>query len=84
MSINSISHRKRGVQMELIYKWLEKRLFKRRHEVMKLQFQKVKIQQELDRAKQNKEYMTMLNKSMNEAAAGEVVVKSMDELKGYE
>lgn len=70
--------------MELIYKWLEKRLFKRRHEVMKLQFQKVKIQQELDRAKQNKEYMTMLNKSMNEAAAGEVVVKSMDELKGYE
>ena len=70
--------------MELIYKWLEKRLFKRRHEVMKLQFQKVKIQQELDRANQNKEYMTMLNKSMNEAAAGEVVVKSMDELKGYE
>lgn len=70
--------------MELIYKWLEKRLFKKRHEVMKLQFQKVKIQQELDRAKQNKEYMDMLNKSMNEAAAGEVVVKSMDELKGYE
>lgn len=70
--------------MELIYKWLEKRLFKKRHEVMKLQFQKIKIQQELDRAKQNKEYMTMLNKSMNEAAAGEVVVKSMDELKGYE
>lgn len=84
MSINSISHRKRGDQMELIYKWLEKRLFKKRHEVMKLQFQKIKIQQELDRAKQNKEYMTMLNKSMNEAAAGEVVVKSMDELKGYE
>lgn len=70
--------------MDFIYKWLEKRLFKKRHEVMKLQFQKVKIQQELDRAKQNKEYMTMLNKSMNEAAAGEVVVKSMDELKGYE
>lgn len=70
--------------MNFIYKWLEKCLFKRRHEVMKLQFQKVKIQQELDRAKQNKEYMTMLNKSMNEAAAGEVVVKSMDELKGYE
>ena len=70
--------------MELIYKWLEKRLFKKRHEVMKLQFQKVKIQQELDRAKQNKEYMTMLNKSMNEAAAGEVVVKSMDELREYE
>lgn len=70
--------------MNFIYKWLEKRLFKKRHEVMKLQFQKVKIQQELDRAKQNKEYMTMLNKSMNEAAAGEVVVKSMDELKGYE
>lgn len=70
--------------MELIYKWLEKRLFKRRHEVMKLQFQKVKIQQELDRAKQNKEYMTMLNKSMNEAAAGEGVVKSLDELREYE
>lgn len=70
--------------MNFIYKWLEKRLFKKKHEVMKLQFQKVKIQQELDRAKQNKEYMTMLNKSMNEAAAGEVVVKSMDELKGYE
>lgn len=70
--------------MELIYKWLEKRLFKKRHEVMRLQFQKVKIQQELDRAKQNKEYMTMLNKSMNEAAAGEVVVKSLDELREYE
>ncbi len=70
--------------MDFIYKWLEKRLFKKRHEVMKLQFQKVKIQQELDRAKQNKEYMNMLNKSMNEAAAGEGVVKSMDELKGYE
>lgn len=70
--------------MELIYKWLEKRLFKRRHEVMKLQFQKVKIQQELDRAKQNKEYMNMLNKSMSEAAAGDVVVKTLDELKEYE
>lgn len=68
--------------MELIYKWLEKRLFKRRHEVMKLQFQKVKIQQELDRPKQNKEYMNMLNKSMTEAAAGDVVVKTLDELRG--
>lgn len=68
--------------MELIYKWLEKRLFKKRHEVMKLQFQKVKIQQELDRAKQNKEYMNMLNKSMTEAAAGDVVVKTLDELRG--
>ena len=70
--------------MELIYKWLEKRLFKKRHEVMRLQFQKVKIQQELDRAKQNKEYMNMLNKSMSEAAAGEGVVKSLDELREYE
>lgn len=70
--------------MNFIYKWLEKRLFKKRHEVMRLQFQKIKIEQELEKAKQNKEYMTMLNKSMNEAAAGEVVVKSMDELKGYE
>lgn len=51
---------------------------------MKLQFQKVKIQQELDRAKQNKEYMNMLNKSMSEAAAGDVVVKTLDELKEYE
>ena len=84
MSINSISHRKKGDQMDFIYKWLEKRLFKKRHEVMKLQFQKVKIQQELDRAKQNKEYMNMLNKSMTEAAAGEGVVKSLDELREYE
>ena len=70
--------------MELIYKWLEKRLFKKRHEVMKLQFQKIKIQQELDRAKQNKEYMNMLNKSMTEATAGDVVVKTLDELREYE
>lgn len=70
--------------MNFIYKWLEKRLFKKRHEVMKLQFQKIKIQQELDRAKQNKEYMNMLNKSMSEAAAGDVVVKTLDELKEYE
>lgn len=70
--------------MEFIYKWLEKRLFKKRHEVMKLQFQKIKIQQELDRAKQNKEYMNMLNKSMTEAAAGDVVVKTLNELKEYE
>ena len=70
--------------MDFIYKWLEKRLFKKRHEVMKLQFQKVKIQQELDRAKQNKDYMNMLNKSMTEAAAGDVEVKTLDELKEYE
>lgn len=70
--------------MDFIYKWLERLLFKRRHDVMKLQFQKIKIQQELDRAKQNKEYMNMLNKSMTEAAAGEVVVKSLDELREYE
>ena len=70
--------------MELIYKWLEKRLFKKKHEVMKLRFQKIKIEQELEKAKQNKEYMNMLNKSMNEAAAGEVVVKSLDELREYE
>lgn len=70
--------------MELIYKWLEKRLFKRRHEVMKLQFEKIRLQQELDRAKQNKEYMNMLNKSMTEAAAGDVVVKTLNELKEYE
>ena len=74
----------RGDQMEFIYKWLEKRLFKKRHEVMKLRFQKIKIEQELDRAKQNKEYMNMLNKSMTEAAAGEGVVKSLDELREYE
>lgn len=67
--------------MELIYKWLERLLFKRRHEVMKLQFKKIRVQQELERAKRNAEYMSMLNKSMNEAAAGDVVVKSMDELK---
>lgn len=67
--------------MELIYKWLERLLFKRRHEVMKLQFKKITVQQELERAKRNAEYMSMLNKSMNEAAAGDVVVKSMDELK---
>lgn len=70
--------------MELIYKWLEKRLFKRRHEVMKLRFQKIKIEQELERAKQNKEYMNMLNKSMTEATAGDVVVKTLDELREYE
>ena len=69
--------------MNFIYKWLEKRLFKKRHEVMRLQFQKIKIEQELEKAKQNKEYMDMLNKSMNEAV-GDVVVKGLDELKGYE
>lgn len=67
--------------MNFIYKWLEKRLFKKRHEVMRLQFQKIKIEQELEKAKQNKEYMDMLNKSMNEAAAGDVVVKGLDEVK---
>ena len=70
--------------MDFIYKWLEKRLFKKRHEVMKLRFQKIKIEQELERAKQNKEYIDMLNKSMTEAVAGDVVVKSMDELREYE
>ena len=70
--------------MEFIYKWLEKRLFKKRHEVMRLQFQKIRLQQELNRAKQNKEYLAMLNKSMTEAAAGEGVVKSLDELREYE
>ena len=70
--------------MELIYKWLERLLFKRRHEVMKLQFKKIRVQQELERAKRNAEYMSMLNKSMNEAAAGDVVVKTLDELREYE
>ena len=70
--------------MDFVHKWLEKRLFKKRHEVMKLQFQKIKIEQELDRAKQNKEYMDMLNQSMDEAAAGDVVVKNLDELREYE
>ena len=69
--------------MNFIYKWLEKRLFKKCHEVMRLQFQKIKIEQELEKAKQNKEYMDMLNKSMNEAV-GDVVVKGLDELKEYE
>lgn len=55
MSINSISHRKRGVQMEWIYRWLERLLFKRRHEVMRLRFQKIKIEQELDRLKEQQE-----------------------------
>ena len=70
--------------MNFIYKWLEKRLFKRRHEVMRLQFQKIKLQQELEKTKRNKEYMDMLNKSMTEAAAGDVVVKTLDELREYE
>ena len=55
MSINSISHRKRGDQMDFIYKWLEKRLFKKRHEVMKLQFKKIRVQQELERLKEQQE-----------------------------
>ena len=70
--------------MDFIYKWLERLLFKRRHEVMKLQFKKIRVQQELERAKRNAEYMSMLNKSMNEAAAGDVVVKTLDELREYE
>lgn len=70
--------------MEFIYKWLEKRLAKKKHEVMRLQFQKIKIEQELDKAKRNKEYLAMLNKSMSEAAAGDVVVKTLDELREYE
>lgn len=41
--------------MEFIYKWLEKRLFKKRHEVMKLQFKKIKIEQELERLKENQD-----------------------------
>lgn len=49
------SQRKRGDQMEFIYKWLEKRLFKKRHEVMKLRFQKIKIEQELNRLKEQQE-----------------------------
>lgn len=67
--------------MDLIYKWLEKRLFKKKHDIMRLQFQKIKLQQELDKARRNKEYMDMLNKSMAEAAAGDIIVKSMSELK---
>ena len=41
--------------MDLIYKWLEKRLFKRRHEVMKLRFEKIRLQQELERLKEQHE-----------------------------
>ena len=70
--------------MDFIYKWLEKRLFKKRHEVMKLRFQKIKIEQELERAKRNAEYLDMLNKSISEATAGDVVVKTLDELREYE
>jgi hypothetical protein len=49
------SQRKRGVHMEFIYKWLEKRLFKKKHDVMKLQFEKIRWQQELDRLKEQQE-----------------------------
>lgn len=70
--------------MELIYRWLEKLLFKRRHEVMRLQFKKIRVQQELERAKRNAEYLAMLNKSISEATAGDVVVKTLDELREYE
>lgn len=38
--------------MELIYKWLEKLLYKKKHDVMKLQFEKIRLQQELDRLKE--------------------------------
>lgn len=41
--------------MEWIYRWLERLLFKRRHEVMRLRFQKIKIEQELDRLKEQQE-----------------------------
>ena len=41
--------------MDLIYKWLEKRLFKKKHEVMKLRFEKIRLQQELDRLKEQHE-----------------------------
>lgn len=68
--------------MDLIYKWLEKRLFKKKYDIMRLQFQKIKLQQELEKARRNKEYMFMLDKSMSEAAAGDVVVKTLDELRG--
>lgn len=70
--------------MELIYKWLEKRLAKKKHDVMKLRFEKIRLQQELESVKRNKEYMDMLNKSMTEATAGDVVVKTLDELREYE
>lgn len=49
------SQRKRGVHMEFIYKWLEKRLFKKKYDVMKLQFEKIRWQQELDRLKEQQE-----------------------------
>ena len=51
---------------------------------MKLRFQKIKIEQELERAKRNAEYLAMLNKSISEATAGDVVVKTLDELREYE
>ena len=70
--------------MDLIYKWLEKLLYKKKHDVMKLQFEKIRLQQELEKAKRNKEYLALLNKSMSEAAAGDGVVKSLDELREYE
>lgn len=41
--------------MELIYKWLEKRLAKKKHDVMKLRFEKIRLQQELDRLKEQQE-----------------------------
>lgn len=49
------SQRKRGVQMDFIYKWLEKRLFKKKHDVMKLRFEKIRLQQELERLKEQQE-----------------------------
>lgn len=53
--LTSYNTRRRGIQMDLIYKWLEKRLFKRRHEVMKLRFEKIRLQQELERLKEQHE-----------------------------
>mgnify|MGYP004661054795 CR=1 FL=1 len=41
--------------MELIYRWLEKRLFKKKHEVMRLRFEKIRLQQELNRLKEQQE-----------------------------
>ena len=41
--------------MDFIYKWLEKRLFKKKHEVMRMQFEKIRLQQELNRLKEQQE-----------------------------
>jgi antitoxin YefM len=39
---------------------------------------------ELQKVKNNTEYLAMLNKSMAEAEAGNFIVKSIDELEAYE